>query len=46
MYDPMAGKDTKVTSIMKQLDENNIFFEMFGSYEGKEFKMMEMTYTR
>jgi hypothetical protein len=46
MYDPMSNKDTKFTSIMKQVDDNNILFEMYGSYEGKEFKMMEMTYTR
>ena len=46
MYDAMGGKDTKFTTVMKQIDDNNILFEMYGNFEGKEFKMMEMTYTR
>jgi hypothetical protein len=46
MYDPMAGKDLEFTSTANQVDDNKIIFEMFSKVDGKEFKMMEMTYTR
>jgi hypothetical protein len=46
MYDPMAGKDMEFTSTAKQIDDNKIVFEMYSMVDGKEFKMMEMTYTR
>jgi len=46
MYDPMAGNDLEFISTAKQVDENKIVFEMFSKIDGKDFKMMEMTYTR
>ncbi len=50
MYDAMSGKDTKFRSVVKQIDDNKIVFDMYGQYNGQyngqEFKMMEMVYTR
>ena len=46
MYDAMSGKDVEFRSVAKQIDENKIFFEMFTSIKGSEFKMMEMVYSR
>lgn len=46
MYDPMSGQDTQYTSLMKFINDNEMVFEMYYDFEGKEFKMMEITYTR
>lgn len=46
MVDPMTGKDIEYRQTMKILDDDHQFMEMFMNYEGKEFKMMEMTFTR
>ena len=46
MYDPMAGKDIKVKTVMKEIDENNTSFEMYSVDNGKETKNMQIDYTR
>lgn len=46
MYDSMAGEDTEFRSVIKQVNENKMVFDMYGKYNGQEFKMMEMVYTR
>lgn len=43
MTDPMTGKDCKTKQILKFPDANTQTMEMYGEYEGKEMKMMEMT---
>ena len=45
---PMTGKQVKCKSVMKVVDENTEFMEMFGvdCASGKQFKMMDVTYTR
>lgn len=44
--DPLTGKDIPVRTIVKFEDDNNFSFEMFMSFEGQEFKSMEIKYTR
>lgn len=46
MYDAMAGKDSQFRSVVTQVDDNKISFDMYTEYDGQEFKMMEMVYTR
>ncbi|AFH49926.1 Hypothetical protein IALB_2223 [Ignavibacterium album JCM 16511] len=46
MYDPVAGKDVEFKSISKMVTDNQMVFEMFGNFDGKEVKMMEINYTR
>lgn len=46
MYDPLAGKDVEFKSVSKMVSDNEMVFEMFGNFDGKEVKMMEITYTR
>ncbi|MEP0860776.1 MAG: DUF1579 domain-containing protein [Ignavibacterium sp.] len=46
MYDPLAGKDVEFKSVSKMVNDNEMVFEMFGNFDGKEVKMMEITYTR
>lgn len=46
MYDPVSGKDTDYKSISRMISDNEMIFEMFSNYEGKEFKVMEISYTR
>lgn len=48
MDDPMAGeKDIPIRSVARQIDDDTQIFEMYRpGPDGKEYKMMEMTYTR
>jgi hypothetical protein len=46
MYDPMAGKDTEAKQTIKKIDEKTFEMEMFNMMNGKEFKSMEMKYTK
>lgn len=46
MYDPLAGKDTDFKSVSKMINDNEMIFEMYGNFDGKEVKMMEISYTR
>lgn len=46
MYEPVSGKDTEYKSISRMISENEMIFEMFSNYDGKEYKMMEINYTR
>jgi len=46
MYDPVAGKDTDYKSVSRMISDNEMIFEMFSNYDGKEIKMMEINYTR
>ncbi|BDQ02546.1 DUF1579 domain-containing protein [Ignavibacterium sp.] len=46
MYDPLAGKDVEFKSVSKMVSDNEMVFEMFGNFDGKEVKMMEINYTR
>ena len=46
MYDAMAGMDKDFRSVTKIVGDNKMIFEMFTEFEGHEFKMMEMTYSR
>jgi len=41
-----TGKDVKVREVVKIIDIDNFQFEMFMDQEGKEFKSMEIKYTR
>lgn len=47
MDDPMTGKPCKIREVARVVDANKHVFEMFGpDPAGKEYKMMEITYTR
>jgi hypothetical protein len=46
MYDPMTGKDIEYKSVSKMINDNEMVFEMYNDYMGKEVKTMEITYTR
>lgn len=46
MYDPLTGKDTDFKSVSKMINDNEMIFEMYGEFDGKEVKMMEIYYTR
>lgn len=46
MYDPLTGKDTDFKSVSKMINDNEMIFEMYGEFDGKEIKMMEIYYTR
>lgn len=46
-YDPMAKKDVPVRTVTRILDDNKHVFEWYSpGPDGKEFKGMEITYTR
>jgi hypothetical protein len=44
--DPMSGKQMKVRETFKMIDDNNQYMEMFMTQNGKEFKTMEIKFTR
>jgi hypothetical protein len=45
--DPMTGKKNQpVKYVSRIIDDNTQLFEIYGYQDGKEMKMMEMTYTR
>lgn len=44
--DPMTGKDMKVRETFTFIDDNTHFMEMWMEHNGKEFKSMEIKYTR
>lgn len=48
MDDPLAGvKDKVVRSVAREINDNQAIFEMYDTTpDGKEFKSMEITYTR
>jgi len=46
MVDPMTGGMTDVRSTVKAKDDGSMYMEMFGMDNGKEFKWMELTYTK
>jgi hypothetical protein len=46
MFDPELGKDAPVRSVSVWLDDNTIRYEMFETKNGKEMRIMEITYTR
>ncbi|MBS1660458.1 MAG: DUF1579 domain-containing protein [Bacteroidetes bacterium] len=46
MVDPTAGGDVKVKEVMKMVDDNTQILEMYSITGGKEFKNMEIKYTR
>lgn len=46
MVDPMSGKEKEVRETMKFIDDNNQYMEMFDNAGGKEYKSMEIKYTR
>ena len=46
MVDPITGKDTDEKQTIKILDDKNIEMEMFSIVDGKEFKNMEIKYTK
>jgi hypothetical protein len=46
MIDPMTGKAEKVRENFKMIDDNNQMMEMYSTHEGKEFKTMEIKFTR
>jgi hypothetical protein len=45
-YDPMSGKDMEMKETLKIIDDNTYGMEMFNVVNGKEFKSMEIVYTR
>ena len=46
MVDPMSGKDIPVREILRMVDDNNQVLEMYSDMGGKDFKNMEIKYTR
>ena len=44
--DPMTGKEMKVRETFKIIDDNNQYMEMFMTKDGKEFKTMEIKFSR
>jgi len=46
MADPMTGKDTPFKEVWTFTDDNHQVMEMFYPMEGKDFKAMEIKYTR
>ena len=46
MVDPMAGGDVKVREVYKMVDDNTQTMEMYSIANGKEFKNMEIKFTR
>jgi len=46
MVDPMAGGDVKVREVYKMVDDNTQTMEMYSIANGKEFKNMEIKYTK
>lgn len=44
--DPMTGKDNDVRETFRIIDDRNQFLEMFMTVDGKEFKTMEIAYTK
>jgi hypothetical protein len=46
MFDPLTNKDTDEKQTIKIIDDKNCEMEMFTIMEGKEFKTMEIKYTK
>ena len=46
MVDPATGKDIQIRETLKTIDDNNQLLEMFMMLNGKEFKNMEIKFTR
>ncbi len=47
MPDPMSGKEATVREVIRVVDKDHQTFEMYGPDKtGKEFKMMEIAYSR
>ena len=46
MVDPMTGKDQKIKSVMKQLDDDHMTMEMFTVENEQEMKNMQIEYSR
>ncbi len=46
MVDPISGKEMKVREVYKFIDDNNQLLEMYNTVDGKEFKSMEIKFTR
>ncbi len=47
MDDPMTGeKNKKVKQILRWTDDNTMVYEMWDSAKGKDWKAVEITYTR
>jgi hypothetical protein len=44
--DPMTGKDAPIREILKFVDDNHQVLEMYFTEKGKEFKGMEIMYTK
>ncbi|KIC96423.1 DUF1579 domain-containing protein [Flavihumibacter solisilvae] len=44
--DPLTGKDMKCREVFKYVDDNNQILEMYINQTGKEFKTMEIKFTR
>jgi hypothetical protein len=44
--DPMTGKSMPVRQTMKYMDDGSQLMEMYMMHEGKEFKSMEIKFTR
>lgn len=46
MVDPTTSKDVAVREVWRFIDDNNQVMEMYANFNGKEFKTMEVKYTR
>jgi hypothetical protein len=46
MVDPASGKDTPIREVLKIVDDNTQVMSMYYPVNGKDFKSMEITYTR
>jgi len=45
-FDPMTMKDTDFRETLKLIDDKSMYMEMFYMKDGKEFKSMEIKYTK
>jgi hypothetical protein len=43
---PVTGKDDPVRTVLKFIDDNTQVFEMYMMNNGKEYKSMEIKYTK
>jgi len=46
VYDPMQGMDVKIREVVKIIDKDHHKIEMYNQVNGKEFKSMEIEFTR
>jgi alcohol dehydrogenase YqhD (iron-dependent ADH family) len=46
MMDPMSGQNIPIRQVLKIIDNNTHIMEQYNTKNGKEFKTMEIKFTR